>query len=98
MSKLFYLFLFYSTIVFGPPGNTRFPFVFLVSNLIFFAYPMYVFKVSVRSMYKTFKQNLYELSFPFQMNPNCYQYLEGCLFSHMLKHPLVVFSTERYNY
>ncbi|XP_071787466.1 uncharacterized protein [Asterias amurensis] len=34
-----------STIVFGPPGNTRFPFVFLVSNLIFFAYPMYVFKL-----------------------------------------------------
>ncbi|XP_038055162.1 probable protein S-acyltransferase 23 [Patiria miniata] len=32
-------------IVFGPPGNTRVPFIFLVCQFIFFAYPMYVFKL-----------------------------------------------------
>ncbi len=33
-------------IVFGPPGNTKGPLLFFVVSMLFWGYPMYVFRVS----------------------------------------------------
>ena len=32
--------------MFGPPGNSKAPFLFLLFNVLLFGYPIYVFKVS----------------------------------------------------
>lgn len=36
----------YRSIVFGPPGNTKGALLFFVVNMLCWAYPMYIFKVS----------------------------------------------------
>ena len=33
-------------IVFGPPGNHKGPLVFMMASILFWGYPMYIFKVS----------------------------------------------------
>jgi len=37
--------LYFRTLIFGPPGNSKYPIIFFISVLLFWAYPIYLLKV-----------------------------------------------------